>query len=65
MGLGCGGCLTHTSVIGGPESGAAGLAVEGAEGVDTDTAGTGSGISALIYICTTRRWGMKNNHRRY
>lgn len=56
------GCLTHTSVIGGPKPWAANLALEGAESVDTDTVGTGSGISALIYICSRRRWGMKNNH---
>lgn len=49
------GCLTHTSVIEGPESRAADPALEGAEGVDADAFGTGSGISALVYICSTRR----------
>lgn len=49
------GCLTHTSVIGRPESRAAEPALEGAEGVDADAFGTGSGISALVYICSTGR----------
>lgn len=58
------GCLTHTSVIEGPESRAADPALEGAEGVDADAFGTGSGISALVYICSTRRrtgGSVKNN----
>lgn len=49
------GCLTHASVIEGPESRAADPALEGSEGVDADAFGTGSGISALVYICSTRR----------
>lgn len=45
-------CLTHASVIGGPEPWAAELAPEGAGRVDAHAAGAGSGIPALVYICS-------------
>lgn len=53
------GCLTHTYVTDRPEPWATCLALEGAQSVDTDTVGTGVGISALIHIYSMRRWGMK------
>lgn len=53
------GCLTHTSVIGRPKTWATTLALEGAKSVDADTVGTGAGISALIYICSGRRWDVE------
>lgn len=53
------GCLTHASFTDWPEPWAAGLALEGANSVDADTAGTGTRIAALIYICMARRGDRK------
>lgn len=45
-------CLTHASVISRPKPWTAKLALVGTGCVDTHTVGTGSGIPALIYICS-------------
>lgn len=55
-------CLTHASVISRSKAWTAELALEGAGCVDTHTVGTGSGISALVYICLS---GMMQRRSHY